>query len=142
MLARTLSLLLGAFMALSAVPAAAEDLGRMQAQFGNVIYQLYCVACHGQGGKGDGPAAAALATRPADLTTLANRNGGIFPVERVTAAIDGRVEVVGHINLAMPPWGRLFAHEFEAFPEGTILEALIARRIAHIVAYLRTLQEE
>lgn len=142
MLPRTLSLVLGAFLAFSALPAAAEDLGRMQAQFGDVVYQLYCATCHGRGGKGDGPAAASLTTPPADLTTIAKRNGGTFPVERITAAIDGRIEVVGHMDLAMPPWGQLFAHEFKGFPEGTIMEELISRRIAHIVAYLESIQEE
>jgi len=140
--ARTLSLVLGALLALSAEPAAAVDLSRMQAQFGDVVYQLYCATCHGKGGKGDGPAAASLTTPPADLTTIAKRNGGTFPVERVTASIDGRIEVVGHMELAMPPWGQLFAHEFKDFPEGTIIEELIARRIAHIVVYLQSIQEE
>lgn len=140
MRAKSLLLLPGVAWALLALPATAQELGKLQAQFGAITYEFYCQSCHGDGGKGDGPAAAALSTRPADLTTLAKRNGGTFPAERVTAAIDGRVEVVGHLDLAMPPWGQLFAHELEAFPKGTILDALIERRIAHIVAYLETLQ--
>ena len=138
---RSTVLLLGAVWALSTAPVAAAELGGMQAQFGALSYQFYCVACHGEDGRGDGPAAASITPPPADLTTLARRNGGSFPAERVAAAIDGRVEVVGHLDLAMPPWGRLFAHELGEFPEGTILDALIERRIAHIIAYLETLQE-
>ena len=141
MLARTLPLLLGLAWALSALPAAAQSTN-IQAQFGALTYQFYCETCHGAGGKGDGPAAAALTTRPADLTALAKSNEGTFPAERVTAAIDGRVEIVGHLDLAMPPWAALFAHEFEAFADGTVVDALIERRIAHIVAYIETLQEE
>lgn len=137
---RRLLLMPGLAWALLAVPAAAQDLGNLQAQFGAVTFQFYCESCHGEGGRGDGPAAAALATAPADLTTLTARNGGTFPAERVTAAIDGRIEVVGHVDLAMPPWGQLFAHELAEFPKGTILDALVERRIAHLVAYLRTLQ--
>lgn len=141
MRAKTLLLLSGLAWALFALPAAAQQANTLQAEFGAVTYQFYCKSCHGEGGKGDGPAAASLSTKPADLTTLAARNGGTFPVQRVTAAIDGRVEVVGHLDLAMPPWAQLFAHEFQAFPEGTVVNALIERRIAHIVAYIEFLQE-
>lgn len=44
------------------VPAAAESIAR-----GKQIYEKNCLACHGDTGKGDGPAAAALQTRPGDL---------------------------------------------------------------------------
>jgi mono/diheme cytochrome c family protein len=39
---------------------------------GKTMYKQYCAACHGADGKGRGPAAASLNTRPSDLTTLAN----------------------------------------------------------------------
>jgi mono/diheme cytochrome c family protein len=32
------------------------------------LYGQYCVTCHGETGRGDGPSAGALATKPADLT--------------------------------------------------------------------------
>lgn len=34
------------------------------------VYAVQCAACHGSGGKGDGPAAAALSARPADQTDV------------------------------------------------------------------------
>ena len=34
---------------------------------GKKLYQTYCAACHGEKGRGDGPAGAALTPRPADL---------------------------------------------------------------------------
>lgn len=34
---------------------------------GRVIYEQRCAACHGTGGAGDGPAAAAMEPRPRDL---------------------------------------------------------------------------
>ncbi len=45
------------------------------------LYHAHCAACHGSDGKGNGPAAAALKTKPADLTVLAKNNGGKFPTE-------------------------------------------------------------
>ncbi len=39
------------------------DAGR-----GQQVFKFFCVACHGEHGKGDGPAAAALNPKPADYT--------------------------------------------------------------------------
>ncbi len=36
-------------------------------ELGRRIYEVYCAACHGPQGAGDGPATASLAQRPADL---------------------------------------------------------------------------
>ena len=73
-------------------------------------YESHCATCHGVSGKGDGPRAAVLPIRPADLTMLAQRNGGIFPAERVAGIIDGRLstEVVAHGDRTMPVWGITF----------------------------------
>lgn len=38
---------------------------------GKEIYVKQCAGCHGPGGKGDGPAAAALTPKPADFTNKA-----------------------------------------------------------------------
>ena len=35
---------------------------------GQALYTQYCASCHGASGRGDGPSAAGLATKPADLT--------------------------------------------------------------------------
>jgi mono/diheme cytochrome c family protein len=56
---------------------------------GRALYDEYCVACHGASGKGDGPAATGLPHPPADLTRIAARNGGTFPMTRVMSVIDG-----------------------------------------------------
>ena len=57
---------------------------------GQHYFVRYCSACHGMEGRGDGPAAVALRTPPADLTWIAQRRGGHFPVAEITASIDGR----------------------------------------------------
>ena len=46
---------------------------------GKVEYQWSCVACHGIDGKGTGPLATELKTKPADLTLIAKMNKGVFP---------------------------------------------------------------
>src|ERR1035438_7103845 len=52
--------------------------GRTSASSGQEMYRAYCASCHGAGGKGDGPASAALKSRPLDLTGLAKQNAGKF----------------------------------------------------------------
>ena len=72
------------------------------------MFSTYCAVCHGKEGKGDGPAAKALAKTPADLTKLAARNGGKFPDIKVRRYIEGLDEVAAHGSRDMPMWGDLF----------------------------------
>src|SRR5688572_24035792 len=76
---------------------------------GRDSFELYCASCHGSGGRGDGPIARELRTRPADLTTLARRNDGAFPREAVRGYITGTGRAVAaHGTTEMPIWGPLF----------------------------------
>lgn len=72
------------------------------------MFDSYCAVCHGKGGKGNGPAASALAKVPADLTRISARNGGKFPDVRVRRYIEGLDEVAAHGSRDMPMWGSLF----------------------------------
>jgi putative copper resistance protein D len=48
---------------------------------GAALYAEHCAACHGVGGRGDGPAAQGLATKPADLAAahlFAHSSGDLF----------------------------------------------------------------
>lgn len=74
---------------------------------GRVIYADYCAACHGATGLGDGPAAAGLSPRPANLTTLAARNGGVFPSVRVMGKVYGYSQGKGGGGGPMPEFGPL-----------------------------------
>ena len=69
---------------------------------GKMIYDTYCVTCHGPTGKGDGPAAATLPKKPA------NHSDGNFmnplPNEELYKAIKEGGQAIGKSN-AMPPWG-------------------------------------
>ena len=73
-----------------------------------LMFNTYCAVCHGKEGKGNGPAAAALAKVPADLTRISARNGGKFPDVRVRRYIEGLDEVAAHGTRDMPMWGGLF----------------------------------
>lgn len=72
---------------------------------GKTMFHEYCAACHGTGGKGDGPAASALKKRPADLTQLARKNNGTFPEMHVMNFITGADVVAAHGSRDMPVWG-------------------------------------
>lgn len=77
-----------------------------------------------------------------DLTQIARRNGGTFPAREVALAIAGESHTIpGHATLDMPPWAQTFAEEFEDFAPPPAIRDLVDRRIAHIVAYLESIQE-
>jgi len=74
---------------------------------GQDMYVNYCAACHGKGGKGDGPAAPALKTPPTDLTMLAKQNKGEYPAAHVSTILQGG-DVPAHGSKDMPVWGVVF----------------------------------
>ena len=75
---------------------------------GPEMYTSYCAVCHGLDGKGNGPAAEALKVPPPDLTVLARKNGGKYPSDHVTSAIQGDLHMPAHGSKEMPVWGNLF----------------------------------
>jgi mono/diheme cytochrome c family protein len=64
------------------------------------MYDSYCFTCHGTGGKGDGPAGAALNPKPADFTS-ADWQGTVTDEHLATVIADGGV-AAGKSPL-MPP---------------------------------------
>ena len=75
---------------------------------GQEMYTSYCAVCHGTDGRGGGPAAEALKVPPSDLTTLARKNGGKYPSDHVTSAIQGDLHLSVHGSKEMPVWGKVF----------------------------------
>src|SRR4026209_2699233 len=72
---------------------------------GRDSFDRYCASCHGADGRGGGPVASQLQNRPTDLTTLARRNGGTFPRERVAAFVEGTERLsLTHGSGDMPVW--------------------------------------
>ena len=134
--ARGFAIAVAALLGAVAAGGAAEPSKEAAAR-GAGLYRVYCSNCHGRGGKGDGKLAASLVHAPADLTRIAQRNGGVFDPEKVYAAVDGREEVAAHGEREMPVWGLSFR-----YPESEeVQEPAIRARLEDLVAYLATLQE-
>ena len=117
-----------------ALASAQEEVNR-QSTPGAEIYRTYCVSCHGAAALGDGPLAATMKQKPANLTEIAKRNGGVFPSELVFRTIDGRNKVRGHGGPDMPEWGEAFRKSREA---GDVER--VTKVIQSLVDYLESLQ--
>jgi len=101
---------------------------------GRDSFELYCAPCHGTTGRGDGPVASELRTRPADLTTLARRSGGAFPRDQVRDFIVGSGRALpAHGTTEMPVWGPMF-RAFES-------DARVRERITNLVSFLESIQQ-
>jgi mono/diheme cytochrome c family protein len=72
------------------------------------MFNSYCAPCHGASGKGDGPAAAALTPKPADLTQFAKRRGGTFSAKDFEDKVNGMAMAPAHGSSQMPVWGPIF----------------------------------
>jgi mono/diheme cytochrome c family protein len=97
------------------------------------LYRAYCASCHGVDGKGQGPAAAAFKAKMPDLTTLAARNGGKFPLARVKQTILGDDVIAAHGSRDMPVWGPIFHQIEEDVDRGYV-------RVDNLLKYLQSIQ--
>jgi len=143
---RNLAALAAVGIALTPLLATAQqpfDLGKRE-------YQSNCAVCHGATGKGDGPYMRFLAYKGkglGDLTSIARRNGGVFPFQRVYELIDGTHEIEVHGPRDMPVWGKDYLQRArDAYREGDDGSGrydpeLFARaRILALTDYLHRLQ--
>ena len=128
---------------------------------GKAEYLSSCAPCHGARAKGKGALSAKLKTKPADLTALAKKNNGVFPVSAVYDAIDGRNAIESHGAREMPIWGcrhtpspasptktskRKVYRAPDPFESHLDLscdpEDIIGNRILSVIEYLRRIQEK
>lgn len=98
-----------------------------------------CAPCHGTGGKGNGPMAADLVKKPADLTGLSARNGGTFPLAGVMNKIWGysRGKAVPSM---MPHFAPLMDSPTVPVDVGDGVLTPTPQRLIDLADYLRTLQ--
>jgi mono/diheme cytochrome c family protein len=115
-----------------------------EAATGAKDYATFCAACHGTTGKGDGAAAAGLDRKPADLTRLSARNGGVFPGTAVMAKIWGYTGVAPggrEGNSPMPAFGPLLRGDLVPYDGGDGIATPTPERLVQIAEYLRVLQD-
>lgn len=71
---------------------------------GRAAFMESCAGCHGTDARGAGDIGRTLDIVPPDLTTLAARNGGVFPRDAVMSTIDGLTRRP-HFSADMPEFG-------------------------------------
>ncbi len=113
----------------------ADDANDSSNDVGKAMYRRYCGACHGPGGKGDGVASSFMQPKPIDLTQIAKRNGGEFPMQRIAQVIDGTNTPRAHGDPDMPVWGEVLRAE-------TTQRAEAQGKILLITNFLRSIQEK
>ena len=140
----TAAALVGIALLLTTGAALAQAKPQAKVDFGAAEYKSSCAACHGVTGKGDGSMRTRLVAAPSDLTTIAKRNGGVFPVQRITEIIDGRQLIDSHGLREMPVWGFRYLTDANVyytevpFPYDT--EAFVRTRVATLIDYLNRIQ--
>ena len=126
--------------------ALAQDI-----DIGKIEYQSNCASCHGMDAKGDGPVSKELKTRPTDLTLIAKKNKGVFPLNAVYRIIDGRDQIASHGTKEMPVWGYRFVppSHYNLRPADDYIfapplspEAVVHGRIMAVIDYLDRIQEK
>jgi mono/diheme cytochrome c family protein len=105
-----------------AAPSAVADTAAAvpDAARGKVVFENYCVSCHGPRGEGDGPVAASLDPKPArlgDRATMSSKpDDDLFVIIKNGGASVGR-------SAMMAPWGGLLSDA----------------QIRDVIAYIRSL---
>jgi mono/diheme cytochrome c family protein len=125
-------------LATTAMAADRPDYGKRE-------YDSNCAVCHGKLGKGDGPYAGMVDTRGgADITQLSKKNGGVFPIHKVTQTIDGRHLVKAHGPRDMPIWGSDYLIDAKAKTASAETpfdpEVIVTYRIMTLAEYVSRLQ--
>lgn len=135
-----LGFLRGSLMLVGAIGWAGAVHAQNQPDLGKREFDGKCAVCHGLDARGAGPYAQQLKSAVPDLTTMAQRNGGVFPVSRTYATIEGAGK--GHGPRDMPVWGLDYtAKATEVLPEMPYNQALYVRtRIMALLEYLSQLQ--
>jgi mono/diheme cytochrome c family protein len=119
--------------------AAAQEV---DVQAGRDLYMAHCWQCHGQDASGNGPMAEVLAITTPDLTRLAARNDGMFPLEAVARQIDGRDALIAHGG-EMPIFGPfLDSVKMVALRLPSGQPMMTGVPLANVVLYLESLQQE
>lgn len=78
---------------------------------GKAAFVKNCAVCHGADGKGEGAILDFLKKKPADLTLISKKNGGVFPQALIYEKIRDPQSLRAHGSAEMPIWGAMFSEE-------------------------------
>ena len=122
--------------------AASASAQEPDVQAGQDLFMTHCWQCHGRSASGDGPMAEMLAIPTPDLTRLAARNNGVFPLEAIARQIDGRAALLAHGG-EMPIFGPfLETDQTVAFRLPSGQPMMTSQPLANVIVYLESLQKK
>jgi cytochrome c553 len=128
-----------AFTTVLAVALSATALGaqtdKAAIERGRALFEQHCSACHGKGGRGDGPTAATLARKPTNLTLMQQRSGAFFTAQ-LESAVRGTNASLAHRAPGMIVWGALF--RADARGNQSVADA----RLGDLVAFIESIQQK
>jgi len=129
-------------VAILMVAFAGATLGQVRSELGKREYVSNCAVCHGLTGKGDGSYFELLKTRVPDITTMTERNKGVFPTERMFQIIDGREMPKSHGTRDMPIWGQEYLQKAAGYYGESPYdpEVYVRVRILSLIDYIYALQ--
>jgi hypothetical protein len=107
---------------------------------GQSLYMENCASCHGVTGRGDGPAATGLRTPPADLTQIAARRDGVWPMLEVMSIVDGYSRRTLKRD-EMPIFDDFLDGDTIDVDTGNGLKTPMSTKLIEMVNYLETLQD-
>ncbi len=130
----------GLFIGIMALAACVPGQGPVAHMQGAADFNELCAPCHGSDAKGNGPLAQGLDHKPADLTGLASRNGGVFPSAYVMSKIWGYERGAAPSDI-MPKFEPLMESETVLFDSGDGIATPTPERLVEIANYLASVQE-
>lgn len=133
------SWILAAAGILAATAVLAQDASE-EYKVGQEEYLVACAACHGKVADGNGDLAEMFKAPVPDLTGIAKRNDGVFPLLKVIHAIDGRAVIRGHGN-PMPVFGNRYRQEATSGNAIFGAEAITRGRVLELALYIQSIQE-
>ena len=106
---------------------------------GEMLFGAHCARCHGADGTGNGSDANNLKTRPSDLTKIAARRDGVWPILEVMSIIDGYTKQTTPRE-EMPLVSALTDGPMVEFDTGNGLLTQVPAHLIAVANYLESLQ--
>lgn len=118
-------------------PQASDEVSQAR---GKTVFENNCATCHGLDGSGDGHTAEALDVRPPDLTKIASRRGGVWPMLEVMSIIDGYTKRTD-ARPGMPIISEVAEGPSVDFDTGNGLVATAPADLISVAIYLESIQD-